>query len=530
MIRLRQIKVPINKDNKTFIKKECSKILKINSNQINNLYINKKSLDARHKPNLYFVYEVDMEVDNEDKILSKNHNTNILETPNEKYKFNITGVKELENRPIIIGAGPAGLFCGYMLAKNGYRPIIIERGEPIEKRIDTVENFWNTGKLELESNVQFGEGGAGTFSDGKLVTQVKDTNYRNQEVMNIFVSCGAPEEIKYLSKPHIGTDLLRNIIINLRNKIIEMGGEIKYNTKLTNLKIENNKLKEIEVNNNNWLKTNIIVLAIGHSARDTFEMLYNNKIPMEPKPFAIGIRIQHPQKLINKNQYGLEDIPELGSASYKLTHKSKNGRGVYSFCMCPGGFVVNSSSELNRLSINGMSNHNRNTENANSAIIVTISPKDYGCLPLDGVKFQRRLEEKAYNIGRGNIPVQLFKDYKNNIESTKFGNIKPIFKGKYSLSNLNLIFPEYINEALKESISSFNNNIEGFACDDAILSAIESRTSSPVRILRNNDKESLIKGIYPCGEGAGYAGGITSSAIDGIKIAESIASIYKPFN
>lgn len=528
MIRLRQIKLPIDQDNISNLEKECSKVLKINPKHIEKLSINRKSLDARHKPKLFFIYEVDLKVPNEEQILRKNKNQNILKKPNEKYIFNITGTKKLENRPIIIGAGPAGLFCGYMLAKHGYKPIIIERGEQIENRVETVTAFWKTGKLNQNSNVQFGEGGAGTFSDGKLVTQVKDTNHRGKEIMNIFVDSGAPEEIKYLAKPHIGTDLLRNIIINLRNKIIKMGGKFQYNTQLTNLKIKDNKLEEIELNNNTWIKTNIIVLSIGHSARDTFEMLYKNNITMTGKPFAIGVRIQHPQKLINKNQYGIEELPQLGSASYKLTHKSQNGRGVYSFCMCPGGYVVNSSSEPNRLSINGMSNHKRDSENANSAIIVTISPKDYGNSPLDGLKFQRELEEKTYKLGQGKIPFQLFKDYKDNVSSTKFGNTKPIFKGDYTLTNLNKIFPFYINDALKEAITYFDNNIKGFANDDTILSAVESRTSSPVRIIRNEVGESNIKGIYPCGEGAGYAGGITSAAIDGIKIAESIAAIYKP--
>jgi uncharacterized FAD-dependent dehydrogenase len=528
MIRLRQVKLPIDKDNLDNLKKECSKILKINSQDIEHLNIHKKSLDARKKPNLFFVYEVDIKTNKEKTILQKRKSKDILETPNNKYEFNITGTKKLNNRPIIVGAGPAGLFCGYMLAKYGYKPIIIERGEQVEKREKTVEKFWKNNKLNFESNVQFGEGGAGTFSDGKLVTQIKDIEGRGQQVMDIFIASGAPKEIKYLNKPHIGTDLLRNIIINLRNKIIEMGGEFHYNTKLTNIRIKDNKIEAIELNNDKWLKTDILVLTIGHSARDTFEMLYNNNIPMEAKPFAVGVRIQHPQKLINKSQYGEDSNQLLGSASYKLTHKCQNGRGVYSFCMCPGGYVVNSSSEQNELCINGMSNNKRNSPNANSAIIVTISPKDYGTATLDGIKFQRALETKAYVQGQGLIPTQLYKDYKNNISSNKFGNIEPVFKGNYTLTNLNDIFPDYINTSLKEAIEAFDNNIKGFASDDAIISAVESRTSSPVRILRNEFQESSIKGLYPGGEGAGYAGGITSAAIDGIKIAESIASIYTP--
>lgn len=529
MIRLRQIKISVQKDNLETLKKECSKLLKINIQDINNLTIHKKSLDARKKPKLFYIYEVDITTSKENIILKNNKSENILIAPKEKYIFNITGTKPLENRPIIIGAGPAGLFCGYMLAKHGYKPLIIERGEKIEDRANTVNNFWKNNQLNTESNVQFGEGGAGTFSDGKLVSQVKNTNNRGKEAFNILVENGAPEEIKYLNKPHLGTDLLKNIIINIRTQIIKMGGEFKYNTKLTNLKITNNKLETIELNNNTWLKTNILVLAIGHSARDTFEMLYNTKVPMEPKPFAVGIRIQHPQELINENQYGKDFAKILEPASYKLTYKSQNGRGVYSFCMCPGGFVVNASSEPNKLAINGMSNHKRDTKNANSAIIVTISPNDYGTSPLDGIKFQRDLEEKAFQEGNGYIPVQLFKDYKNNKKTKELGNINPIFKGNYNFANLNNIFPNYINESLKEALESFDNNIKGFANDNAILSAVESRTSSPVRIIRNEIGESSIQGLYPCGEGAGYAGGITSAAIDGIKIAETIATQYKPY-
>jgi hypothetical protein len=531
MIRVRQIKILVSNDSLDAVKKACARVLRISIKDIETIIIHRKSLDARYKPQLYFVYDVDIKTskDKENLILKRNRSVNILKISNNKYVFKITGNKELINRPVIVGAGPTGLFCGYILAKYGYKPIIVERGEQIEKRVKSVENFWNNNNLNLESNVQFGEGGAGTFSDGKLVTQIKDIEGRGRQVMDIFISAGAPEEIKYLNKPHIGTDLLRNIIINLRNKIVGMGGEFYYNTKLTNIRIKDNKIKALELNGDYWLDTDLVVLAIGHSARDTFEMLYNNNIPMEAKPFAVGVRIQHPQELINKNQYGSENDKLLGSASYKLTHKCQNGRGVYSFCMCPGGYVVNSSSELNKLCINGMSNYKRDSQNANSAIIVTVSPEDYGFNPLDGVKFQRELESKAYNLGLGNIPVQLYKDYKNNRSSKEFGNTKPVFKGAYYLTNLNDIFPDYINASLKEGIEAFDNNIKGFANDDAIISAVESRTSSPVRILRNEKTESSIEGIYPGGEGAGYAGGITSAAIDGLKIAESIAKVYKPF-
>ena len=523
MIRIGQIKINVNDDSIEQIKKKCAKKIRVDVNDIVSIRIKSKSLDARNKPELYFVYTVDISINNEDEILKKSSLQDIIKTPVEEYKFSVVANTKINSRPIIVGTGPAGLFCGYLLAENGYNPILIERGESVENRVNTIEKFWETGELNVNSNVQFGEGGAGTFSDGKLVSQIKDSNFRKKKVFDTFVMCGADESITYESKPHIGTDKLRNIIINMRNKIIEMGGEFRYNTCLTNINISNNKLESIEVNNDEILKTETLVLAIGHSARDTFKMLYENKLNMKPKPFAVGIRIQHPQAIINKNQYGVSNHPMLGAASYKLTYKAKNGRGVYSFCMCPGGFVVNASSEKNLLAINGMSNNARNEENANSALIVTITPEDFGTNPLDGIEFQRKLEEKAYKIGNGLIPIQLYKDYKENRLSTSLGNIKPVFKGKYELSNINEVFPNYINESLVDAIEYFDKKIKGYASNDSIVAAVESRTSSPVRIERDEMGESNISGIYPCGEGAGYAGGITSAAIDGIKIAELVA-------
>ncbi len=524
MIRIRQIKLPIN-HNKNDIKKKILKKLKVNENDIQAFTINKQSIDAR-KNEINYVYEIDVKIKNEEKILNKKI-PDAIKTPNEIYKFKITGNKQMKHRPIIIGSGPAGLFAGYMLAKNGYKPVIIEQGEDIDNRIKTVDNFWKSGNLNPKSNVQFGEGGAGTFSDGKLNTTVKDINYRGKEILKIFHKCGAPKEILYINKPHIGTDLLRNVIKNLRNEIIKYGGTFKYNSYFNDINIENNEVINIKVNDE-IIKTDNLILAIGHSARETFKLLLNKGIKMNSKPFAIGIRIQHPQKLINENQYGKKD-ENLPSASYKLTYKASNGRGVYSFCMCPGGFVVNSSSEKEMLAINGMSNHARDEENANSAIIVTITKEDFGSNPLDGIEYQRKLEKIAYIIGKGKIPAQLYKDFIENKESKNLGNIKPIFKGDYKLTNLNNIFPEYISSSLKEAITYFDKKIKGFADDNAILAAIESRTSSPVKIERDENLMSNVKGIYPCGEGAGYAGGIMSAAMDGIKVAEAIAKIYKPF-
>ena len=516
MIRVRQVKMHIDSNN--LLNKIASK-LNVKENDIKNYKIIKESIDARDKNNLFYIYEVDVELSDESKIKLNN---DILKVEEKEYKINIAGTSKLNNRPIIVGSGPAGLFCAYYLSKLGYKPIVIERGEDVDSRTKKIEEFWKNNKLDINSNVQFGEGGAGTFSDGKLNTLVKDKEGRKNEVLKIFVENGAPKEILYKNKPHIGTDILRTVIKNMRNKIIEMGGEYRFNTTLTDINIENNKIKSIIVNNNEEINTDILVLAIGHSARDTFKMLYDKKIKMSPKPFAIGIRIMHPQEMINLNQYGTN---KLGSADYKLTYKSSNNRGVYSFCMCPGGYVVNASSEEGRLAINGMSYHKRDSGVANSAIVVTISPDDYGDNPLDGIEFQRELEEKTYNIGNGNIPVQLYKDYKDNKISDKF-IFDPCIKGNYSFSNLNDIFPDYINESLKEAIENFNHIIKGFNRDDAVIAAIESRTSSPIRIERNELFESNIKGIYPIGEGAGYAGGITTSAIDGLKVVEMIASKF----
>lgn len=504
MIRLRQIDVRIDAEECEIIEK-CANKLKIDKSQIKDLKIVKKSIDARDKRKIVYCYEIDVIVLNEEKILKKNKSKDIFKTPSEEYVFHITGTNKMKHRPVIIGSGPSGLFTAYMLAKYGYRPLILERGEKIEDRVITVERFWKEGILHPESNVQFGEGGAGTFSDGKLNTLVKDKEFRNKKILELFVEAGAPEEILYLNKPHIGTDLLRTVVKNLRNKIIEMGGEIRFQTCLTNINIENLSVKSIEINNKEKMEVDVLVLAIGHSARDTFKMLSQNKIPMEPKPFAVGVRVQHNQKMINYAQYG-DWKEKLPPASYKLTFHSSSGRGVYSFCMCPGGYVVNSSSENKHLAINGMSNYKRDTKNANSAIVVTVKPEDFNDELLGGLKFQEELEKRAYLAGKGKIPVQLLGDFIQNQKSTKFKKIEPIFKGKYELANLQEILPEFMVQALKEAFPNFDKKIKGFADKDSILAAIETRTSSPVRIIRNDSGESQIKGLYPTGEGAGYAG------------------------
>lgn len=528
MIRVRQVKVNVREDTRDNLIRVISKNIKVNVNEIRDIEIVKRSLDARYKPDLFYIYEVDVCVDNENDILNKNRNNNdVFVSVDDKYVFPKIGNIKLDKRIVIVGSGPAGLFCAYLLAEMGYRPLVIERGEKVEDRILTVHNFWNSGKLNKESNVQFGEGGAGTFSDGKLNTLTKDKFNRCRYVFETFVECGANSDIMISNMPHIGTDVLRDVVKNIRNKIIEMGGEFRYNSCLTNINIVDNRVKSIEINNSVLVDTDVVVLAIGHSARDTFEMLNNLGLRMEPKSFAIGVRIQHPQEVINVNQYGAGYYKEMAPANYKLTYKASNGRGVYSFCMCPGGYVVNASSEEGRLAINGMSYYKRDSVNANSAIVVTVTPDDFGKGVMDGVRYQRDLEELAYKLGNGNIPIQRLEDYYKNIESVSLGNVSPVFKGGYRFANLNKLYPEYINNSLKEAFSNFGKKIKGFDDGDSIIAGIESRTSSPVRIIRDEEFVSNIERIYPCGEGAGYAGGITTSAIDGIKVAEAIISKYR---
>ncbi len=521
MIGVRQIKLNIKNDTLDELKNKVALKLKIDKNDIKKLNIVKKSIDARNKNNINYVYEVEVNVNNENKLLNKNKSNDIYLKKDESYKINIKNKRKMNNRPIIVGSGPSGLFCAYMLSFYGYNPIIIERGEKVEDRVKTIEEFWKTGKLNKNSNVQFGEGGAGTFSDGKLNTLVKDKNHMMKKVFEIFVECGAPKEILYENKPHIGTDLLREVIINMRNKIIKMGGEFKYNSLLTNLIIKDNTIKQIEVNNSELINCDDLIIAIGHSARDTFKMLHEKGINMVSKPFAVGVRIQHLQEMINFNQYG-KNYKLLPPADYKLTYKTKDKRGVYSFCMCPGGYVVNASSEEGYLVINGMSNYKRDSKISNSAIVVTVSSEDFGNNLFDGMEFQRKLEKLAYEKGNGFIPVQLYEDFKKNKLSTKFKSIKPKFKGNYTFSNINDILPKFICNDLVEAIEYFDTKIKGYSSFDSIISGVETRTSSPVRILRDNNYMSNIKGIYPIGEGAGYAGGITTSAMDGIRVFEKI--------
>ena len=531
MIRISQLKIKINHTREELL---AAIRKKAHGNTPSSYRIVKRSIDARKKPDLYYIYTIDAAFPNEKKIL---HGKNSAWTkPKEViYHFPYRSGRVLlpEKRPVIVGAGPAGLFAGLVLARGGFAPVIFERGDAVETRTEKVETFFKNGTLDEESNVQFGEGGAGTFSDGKLNTLVKDKFGRNHFVLKEFVAHGAPEEILYDAKPHIGTDVLKNVVASIREEILRLGGEIHFGTKVTGLVKKDNpigvedRLIGIRIKKDGkeqeWPCENVI-LAIGHSARDTFSMLYEQNISMTPKSFAIGVRVEHPAHMINESQYG-KDYPEfLSAASYKLTHQCKNGRGIYSFCMCPGGYVVNSSSEKGRLCVNGMSYHDRGSKNSNSAIITTVTPEDFADKsPLAGIQFQRRYEELAYGIGNGRIPMQLYGDFRENRISQGFGNFTSFMKGQSQFANLRECLPEYVVESLLEGMEAFGHKIHGYNREDTILSGVETRTSSPLRIERNLSGQSNLEGLFPCGEGAGYAGGITSAAMDGIKMAEAVA-------
>lgn len=537
MIRINNIKLKPGYT-KNDLENAIKKILRIS--YVPSYELAKVSIDSRRKNNVCYIISVDVEIENESKIIKRANNNNIMLTKPEKYIAPKHGSTPMKYPPIIIGSGPAGLFAGLMLAREGYKPVIFERGMDVYSRKKAVNDFWENAKpLNTNCNVQFGEGGAGTFSDGKLNSGIKDKSGRRSEVLKTFVEFGADKSILYSNRPHIGTDVLTEIVSGMRNEIIRLGGSVYFNSLMTEIDIKNKDTVEITVKhleddkNCDKYLTNALILAIGHSARDTFEMLYKKNIPMEQKPFAMGLRIEHKREFINAAQYG--DNPEyeklLPAADYKLTYQASNGRAVYSFCMCPGGYVVNASSENMRTCVNGMSYSGRNGENSNSAIVVNVSPKDFSSsLPLAGMYFQRHYEEKAYEAGNSFIPVQRLGDFRAGKKTERLGTILPQIKGNYTLSNLICCLPEYIKNAIIEGVFAFDAIIPGFADDDVILSGIEGRTSSPVRIIRNENFVSENTCIYPCGEGAGYAGGITSAAVDGIKIADAIISKYKSFS
>lgn len=537
MIRLTQIKLPADHTPEALTKK-AAKLLRISLEEIRELHIRKRSLDARKKPELFYSYTIDVSVKKETEILHKGKSPQVNLCKETVYRFPEAGEERMGERPVIIGTGPAGLFCGLMLARHGYRPILLERGSSVEERQKKVNAFWQGGALDAQTNVQFGEGGAGTFSDGKLNTLVKDPLGRGKLVLELFTEFGADPSILYDHKPHIGTDVLAEVVKHMRAEIIRLGGTVRFDTRVTDLLTENSRVCGVKVSfadpqtgapAEKEIRSSVVVLAIGHSARDTFSMLLSRRVPMEQKAFAVGLRIQHPQRMINLSQYGREEAGALGAANYKLTRQTKSGRGVYTFCMCPGGYVVNASSEAGRLAVNGMSYHDRAGENANSALIVTVTPEDFPeSGALGGVAFQRRLEEAACQAAGGKIPVQLYGDFCQNSVSRELGDVAPQMRGGWAFGDVRSIMPEPLNLALMEAMEGFGHMIHGFDRPDALLAGIESRTSSPVRIWRDEQFESEIRGLYPCGEGAGYAGGITSAAMDGVKVAEAIAKRYRP--
>lgn len=528
MIRISQLKLPVEHTEEALIKK-AAKTLRITPEAIRELTIVRQSLDARKKPELYYSYTVDVKTEKESDVVHRAKSSNVTISRETAYGFPKYGSEKMNRRPVIIGTGPAGLFCGLMLARHGYKPVLLERGENVDARKQKVETFWTSGRLDVRSNVQFGEGGAGTFSDGKLNTLVKDPSGRNSLVLELFCEFGADPAILYQNKPHIGTDVLSEIVKNMRQEILRLGGEVRFCCQATDFVIENGAMQGVVTENGETLPSQVVVLAIGHSARDTFELLYQKGIPMEQKAFAVGLRVQHPQTMINLSQYGRENPGLLGAASYKLARQTGSGRGVYSFCMCPGGYVVNASSEPGHLAVNGMSYHDRAGAGANSALIVTVTPADFpDQTPLGGVAYQRHLEQLAFDCAGGAIPVQLYGDFKAGRASTCLGEISPQMRGAWAFANLREVLPEPLSRSLIEGMEGFGQMIRGFDREDALFAGIESRTSSPVRIWREQNLESRVQGLYPCGEGAGYAGGITSAAMDGVKVAEAIAARYCP--
>jgi len=537
MLRLNEVKLPLDHSEPELPAAICAR-LGIPAEDLLSFTVFKRSYDARKKTQIVLIYSLDIEVRNEAAVLARlQKDIHLTPAPDTSYKFVADGqalaARPGFQRPVVIGIGPCGLLAALILAQMGLRPIIVERGKIVRERTVDTFGFWRQRKLNPESNVQFGEGGAGTFSDGKLYSQIKDPKHYGRKVLTEFVKAGAPEEIIYVSKPHIGTFRLVKMVESMRETIEALGGEYRFESKVVDIDIEETadgrQVRGVTLDSGEKIATNHVVLAIGHSARDTFEMLYRRGVYIEAKPFSIGFRVEHPQSLIDACRFGPNaGHPILGAADYKLVHHASNGRAVYSFCMCPGGTVVAAASEPGRVVTNGMSQYSRNERNANSAIVVSISPEvDYPGHPLAGVEFQRRLEEKAFELGGGNYnaPGQLMGDFVAGKASTDFGAVVPSYKPGITLTDLAQILPEFAVTALREAFPAFDKQIKGYFKHDAVLTGLETRTSSPIRIKRDDHSlQSLnTRGLFPAGEGAGYAGGILSAGVDGIKVAEAVA-------
>ncbi len=543
MLRITEIKLPVeNAQSLTHqadkIKAALLKRLEIPASDLIHFEIFKRGVDARKSHAILYVYSLDVEVKNEAKILAKfRKDAHIKPAPDTEYKYVTQNKSSDKPRPVVVGFGPAGIFAALILAQSGFKPIVLERGKAVRERTKDTWGLWRKNKLNPESNVQFGEGGAGTFSDGKLYSQIKDPKHYGRKVIQEFVKAGAPEEILYVSHPHIGTFRLVGMVEEMRNTIITLGGEIRFENRVENIELSKeqdgqNQVQAVVLQTGERIATNHLVLAVGHSARDTFEMIYKRGIYIESKPFSIGFRIEHPQSLIDRARYGKsysEDLlSKLGAADYKLVHHAKNGRSVYSFCMCPGGTVVAAASEPNRVVTNGMSQYSRNERNANAGIVVGITPEvDYPDHPLAGMELQRQLEGNAFVLGGSNYnaPGQLIGDFLANRPSTKLGEVMPSYTPGVHLTNLDTALPEFAITAIREAIPEFGKQIKGFDLTDGVLTGVETRTSSPIRIKRDDETLQSIntRGLYPCGEGAGYAGGILSAGVDGIKVAEAVA-------
>ncbi|ALP42868.1 NAD(P)/FAD-dependent oxidoreductase [Aeromonas schubertii] len=528
MIRLTELKLPLDHEEGALLDAIAAK-LAIPAGQVLSFSLFKRGYDARKKSNIQLIYTVDVEVANPERLLARfKSDPQVRPTPDMAYKFVAKAPDNLQERPLVIGFGPCGLFAGLVLAQMGFNPIIVERGKEVRERTKDTFGFWRKRTLNPESNVQFGEGGAGTFSDGKLYSQVKDPHFYGRKVITEFVEAGAPEEILYVSKPHIGTFKLVTMIEKMRAKILELGGEIRFSTRVDDIHMEEGQITGVTLSNGEEIKTRHVVLAVGHSARDTFEMLYERGVYMEAKPFSVGFRIEHKQSMIDAARFGPSaGHPILGAADYKLVHHCKNGRTVYSFCMCPGGTVVAATSEEGRVVTNGMSQYSRAERNANSAIVVGISPEqDYPGDPLAGIRLQRELEANAYVLGGEtyDAPAQKIGDFLKGRKPGELGDVQSSFTPGIHLTDLSKALPAFAIEAIREAIPAFDRQIKGFASEDGLLTGVETRTSSPVCIKRGKDYQSInLKGFYPAGEGAGYAGGILSAGIDGIKVAEAVA-------